>query len=139
MSRASRLVAGIVLVTIPSVMFGGVTLLTFLTRREPGYADNPFRQDMMRAGHAHAGVWLVLALVMLRYVDEAALGAAWKWVARLGAPLAAILVPAAFFLSTLDESAQRPGPLLALAWPGALALAAAVLTLGIGLIRTREP
>jgi hypothetical protein len=32
---------------------------------------NPLRQDLWRAGHAHAGVWLVLALVALRYVDEA--------------------------------------------------------------------
>jgi hypothetical protein len=28
---------------------------------------------LWRAGHAHAGVWLVLSLVTLRYVDEAAL------------------------------------------------------------------
>jgi hypothetical protein len=25
--------------------------------------DNPLRQDLWRAGHAHAGVWLILALV----------------------------------------------------------------------------
>jgi hypothetical protein len=25
-------------------------------RREPGYLDNPMRQNMWRAGHAHAGV-----------------------------------------------------------------------------------
>jgi hypothetical protein len=33
--------------------------------------ENPLRQDLWRAGHAHAGVWLILALVGLRYVDEA--------------------------------------------------------------------
>jgi formate hydrogenlyase transcriptional activator len=32
-----------------------------------GYADNSLRHDLWRAGHAHAGVYLVLSLVMLRY------------------------------------------------------------------------
>lgn len=135
MSRESRLLAGILLVTIPTVMFGGLTLLMHLVHRLPGYADNPLRHDLWRAGHAHAGVYLVLSLVMLRYVDEAALSAGWKWVARLGAPIAAILVPAAFFLSVLPPAATEPGPLLALAYPGAAALGLAVVVLGVGLIR----
>src|SRR6266550_1037441 len=101
MSRESRLLAGILLVVIPTVMFGGLTLLTALTRNMPGYNDNPLRHDLWRAGHAHAGVYLILSLVMLRYVDETALSDGWKWVARLGAPVAAILIPAAFFLSVV--------------------------------------
>ena len=44
-----------------------------------------------------AGVYLVLSLVMLRYVDEAVLPPLWEWIARTGAPIAAILIPAAFF------------------------------------------
>jgi uncharacterized membrane protein len=135
MSRESRLLAGVLLVTIPTVLFGGMALLSMLVGRAAGYADNPFRRDMWRAGHAHAGVYLILALVMLRYVDEAVLGPGWKWVARLGAPIAAILIPAAFFLSTLSPTASAPTGLLALAYPGAAALAVAVLTLGVGLIR----
>lgn len=135
MSRESRLLAGIILVLIPTVMFGGVSLLGFLTRGEAGYVDNPLRQDLFRAGHAHAGVYLVLSLVMLRYVDEAALSSSLKWLARLGAPIAAILIPAAFFLSVVSPTAREPNALLNLAYIGALFLAAAVLTLGIGLIR----
>ena len=85
-------------------------------------------------------MYLVLSLVMLRYVDEAALSPAWKWVARLGAPIAAILVPAGFFLSTLSPSAQSASGLVGLIYPGAFALAAGALTLGVGLIRTdRSP
>ena len=135
MSRESRMLAGIILVLIPTVMFGGVSLLGFLTRGEAGYVDNPLRQDLFRAGHAHAGVYLVLSLVMLRYVDEAALSSSLKWLARLGAPIAAILIPAAFFLSVVSPTAREPNALLNLAYLGALFLAAAVLTLGVGLIR----
>jgi hypothetical protein len=135
MSRESRLLAGIVLVTVPSVMFGGVALLNHLVGRVPGYVDNPLRHGLWRAGHAHAGVYLVLSLVLLRYVDEALLSPAWKWVARLGAPIAAILVPAAFFLSVLSPAATEPSALLYLAYPGAAALGLAVFALGVGLIR----
>lgn len=135
MSKESRMLAGVILVTVPTVMLGGLTLLSQLTGRAPGYFDNPLRQDLWRAGHAHAGVYLVLALVLLRYVDEAALTPAWKWLARLGAPVAAILVPAAFFLSVASPSATEASGLIALAYPGAAALGAAVLVLGVGLIR----
>jgi len=130
------MLAGILLVVIPTVMFGGLSLLTFLTRNEPGYANNPLRHDLWRAGHAHAGVDLVLSLVMLRYVDEARLSPFWKWIARTGAPIAAILIPAAFFLSVASPSSTQPNALINLAYVGAFFLAAAVLSLGVGLIRS---
>jgi hypothetical protein len=135
MSRESRTLAGVILVTVPTAMFGGLTLLAHLVERAPGYLDNPLRQNLWRAGHAHAGVYLVLSLVLLRYVDEATLSSAGKWVARLGTPLAAILIPAAFFLSVASPTSTEPSALLNLVYPGALSLGAAVLTLGVGLIR----
>lgn len=135
MSRESRMLGGILLVILPAVMYGGLTLLGMLVGRAPGYMDNPLRQDLWRAGHAHAGVYLVLALVMLRYVDEAVLSPFWRWIARTGAPIAAILIPAAFFLSVVSPSAEQPNGLINLAYVGAVFLAAAVLSLGVGLIR----
>jgi len=135
MSRESRMLGGILLVVLPTVMYGGLSLLSFLDRDLPGYADNPLRHDLWRAGHAHAGVYLVLSLVMLRYVDEAALSPFWRWLARTGAPIAAILIPAAFFLSVASPSAKEPNGLMNLAYAGALFLAAAVVSLGVGLIR----
>jgi len=135
MSHESQRFAGILLIAIPTVMFGGLTLLSALTKNAPGYNDNPLRHDLWRAGHAHAGVYLILSLVMLRYVDEAALSPFWKWIARAGAPAAAILIPLAFFLSVASPTATKPNGLMNLAYLGAICLAAAVLTLGIGLIR----
>jgi drug/metabolite transporter superfamily protein YnfA len=115
MSRESRMLAGILLVVLPSVMYGGLTLLGMLIGNTPGYFDNPLRQNLWRAGHAHAGVYLVLSLVMLRYVDEAVLSPFWKWLARAGAPIAAILIPAAFFLSVVSPTATQPNSLINLA------------------------
>src|SRR4029453_15767118 len=104
MTHESRLLAGILLIVLPSVMIGGVSILSLLIS-DPTYMENPLRQDLWRAGHAHAGVWLILALVALRYVDEANLSNAMKWFVRGSIPIAAILVPAAFFLSVLAPDA----------------------------------
>jgi hypothetical protein len=134
MSRVSRMLAGILLVVLPTVVFGGLSLLSFLMRSLPGYTDNPLRHDLWRAGHAHAGVYLVLSLVMLRYIDEPVLSPFWKWIPRTGAPIAAILIPAAFFLSVASPTATEPNALINLAYIGALFLAAAVLSLGVALI-----
>src|SRR5262245_12989340 len=134
MTVASRRLAGILLIVLPTVMVGGVSLLSLLLG-DATYMKNPLRQDLWRAGHAHAGVWLILALVALRYVDEAYLPNAMKWLVRGSIPLAAILVPAAFFLSVLSTDAAAPNALIYLAYVGAVVLAAGVLVLGIGLVR----
>jgi hypothetical protein len=112
-------------VILPSVMFGGVSILSLLIN-DPAYMQNPLRQDLWRAGHAHAGVLLVLSLVVLRYVDEAELGARSKRFVRLAIPAAAILMPSAFFLSVLAPDATEPNGLIALAYVGAAVLAAGV-------------
>ena len=135
MSRESRMTAGVLLVVLPTVMYGGLSLLTFLTRGEPGFVDNPLRHDLWRAGYAHAGVYLVLSLVMLLYVDQALLPPLWRWVARAGAPIAAIPIPAAFFLSVASPASTQPNGLMNLAYAGALILAGGVSSLGVGLIR----
>jgi hypothetical protein len=134
MTHESRLLAGILLIVLPSVMIGGVSILSLLVG-DPACMENPLRQDLWRAGHAHAGVWLILALVALRYVDEANLSNFMKWIVRGSMPIAAILVPAAFFLSVLSPDARAPNGLIYLAYVGAVLLAVGVLALGIGLVR----
>jgi hypothetical protein len=96
---------------------------------------NPLRQDLWRAGHAHAGVFLILSLLCLRYVDEAALSEGWKRYVRSAIPSAAILLPAAFFLSVLSPDATEPNSMILLAYLGAAVLASGVATLGVGLLR----
>src|ERR687896_1985464 len=134
MSPQSRLVAGIVLIIVPTVEIGGASILSLLIA-DPSYGQNDLRQDLWRAGHAHAGVWLVLSLVALRYVDEASLSEGMKWVVRLAFPAAAILMPLAFFLSVLSPKATEPNAMIYLAYIGAISLAAGLLVLGIGLVR----
>ena len=134
MSRESRLTAGVLLILMPAVVYGGTSILSLLIG-DPEYAQNQLRQDLWRAGHAHAGVLLVLSLVTLRYVDEANLPGWLKSVARHSIPAAAVLLPAAFFLSVLSPEATEPNAMIYLAYVGAVALALGLLVLGIGLVR----
>jgi hypothetical protein len=43
----------------------------------------PLRQNMWRAGHAHPGVWLVLGLVGMLYVDQTPLSAGLETLVRV--------------------------------------------------------
>jgi len=135
MSPESRRLAGILLIVYPTVILGGVSLLRFLAEAEAGYVDNPIRQDLWRAGHAHAGVLLLVSLVVLRYVDDAVLSPGLRGFVRHAAPAAAILLPVAFFLSILSPTATHPSGLVYLAYVGAAILAAGLFILGIGLVR----
>jgi hypothetical protein len=72
MTREARLVSGIILITVPTIQYGGYFLLTSLMNKGSGYMDNPLRQNCFRAGHAHAGVIVILSLVCQMLVDAAA-------------------------------------------------------------------
>jgi uncharacterized membrane protein len=135
MTPESRRLAGIILILVPAVAFGGASLLTIIVGEVPGYLDNPVRQDLWRAGHAHAGIMLILALVLLRYVDETGLRGPWLWIARHGVPAAAILMPLGFFTSVLTPDATEPNALIGLVPLGGLFLVGGVLATGIGLMR----
>jgi hypothetical protein len=136
MSPESKKVAGAILIILPTVMIGGVSILSLLIG-DAQYMRNELRQNLWRAGHAHAGVFLILALVALRYVDEASLSAGMKWFVRLTIPSAAILLPVAFFFSVLRADAKEPNSIIYLAYVGAVVLAAGVIVLGVGLLRGR--
>jgi hypothetical protein len=126
--------AGIVLIIVPTVEIGGASILSLLIA-DPSYTQNDLRQDLWRAGHAHAGVWLVLSLVTLRYVDEATLSERMRWVVRAAFPAAAILMPLAFFLSVLSPEATEPNAMIYLAYVAGVVLAVGLLVLGVGLVQ----
>jgi hypothetical protein len=135
MSRATRVMAGLILLAVPTIQFGGAFLLSQLMDPESGYMANALRQNFFRAGHAHAGVVTLLSLVAQILVDFARLPSRLQWLVRIGAPLAGILMSAGFFFSVPTPTATAPTRAVALIYLGAALLAASVLTLGIGLLR----
>ena len=132
MTDASRYIAGAALLTIVGIEFGG----WFMTRIVGGKVTmTEFQKAFARAGHAHAGVLVTLGLVTLILADASGLTGALGWVARLGVPLAAALMSAGFFFSSMGRGEiTRPNKLIWLVWLGALSLAVGVVTLGVGLL-----
>lgn len=139
MTREARLLSGIILITVPTIQYGGYFLLTSLVNRGSGYMDNPLRQNFFRAGHAHAGVIVILSLVCQLLADAAVLPSTLVWVVRIGVPLSAILISAGFFFSMLPPTATQPNGAISLIYVGAVILAVSVLTLAVGLIRVPRP
>ena len=135
MTNATKLIAGLLLITVTTIEFGGTFLLRILSGKHSEF--NEFQRSMFRAGHAHAGVLLILALVALVFTDQAGLSAPIEWGVRIGLAAAPVLVSAGFFGAAAGEGRTRPGGLVALLWIGVFVLAASVITLGIGLIRSR--
>ena len=135
-SRQTKLISGILLLTVPTIQYGGVYLLSLLGKNDPSYIGNPLRQGLFRAGHAHAGVLVILSLVCQLLADSTS-GPAWAvWIARLGTPIAAVLIPLGFFLSVAPPQVSRPGSFILSAYVGVVALGFSVVSLGVLLIRS---
>lgn len=133
LDTASRDIAGVVLLTIVGIEFGG----WFMTRIVRGaVALTDFQKSFARAGHAHAGVLVTLSLVTLVLADAAHLSGVFGWLARICVPAASALISAGFFFSSLGRDVVRPNRLIRLVWLGALSLGVGVVTLGIGLLTT---
>src|SRR5207249_370056 len=84
MTREARMISGIILITVPTIQYGGYFLLTSLMNKSSGYMENPLRQNFFRAGHAHAGVIVILSLVCQILADSAVLPSPLVWVVRIG-------------------------------------------------------
>jgi hypothetical protein len=136
MTREARLISGIILITVPTIQYGGYFLLTSLIDNGSGYMENPLRQNFFRAGHAHAGVIVILSLVCQVLADAAVLPSPLIWLVRIGVPISAILISAGFFFSMLPPTATQPNGAISLIYVGAVLLAISVVTLAIGLVRT---
>ena len=134
LSVESKIISGILLILVPTIMYGGVTLLGILTDGGVGHKPGQLvldetQRSLWRAGHAHAGVFVMLALILQPLVDQTALPSSLRWVARLGAPFASILVPAAFFGLAFVPAFKW------ILYLGIALLAASMLLAGVGLLR----
>jgi hypothetical protein len=131
LSSDSRHLAGILFLALVTVETGGLYLLKVVRGRQDVTA---FQEKFARAGHAHAGVLLVLALVCQPFVDASTLSGGWAWVARSGVAVAALLMPGGFFFSSMGRGRTEPNRLIVLVLAGAALLAVSLATLGVGLL-----
>jgi len=132
MSSDARLISGLTLVLVPTIVYGGLTVLNVITN---GMLGTPGPRKLSgsqiafyRAGHAHAGVLTLLSLFLQLAVDSASLSPSLVWPIRAGAIAAAILVSGGFFAVAHVQSLRF------VVYAGAVLVAIITLTTGIGLI-----
>ncbi|KLN32883.1 hypothetical protein FB00_20590 [Cellulosimicrobium funkei] len=130
LTDAARITAGVVLLTVVGIESGGAFLVKVVTRRVPATG---FQASFFRAGHAHAGVLVILGLVCLLLTEATSLEGFWRWLAATGVLVAAILLPAGFFLSAVGSGREAPNRAVVLLPVGGVVLAAGVVTLAVGL------
>ena len=135
MKRITRILCGITLLTMPSIEFGGYFLLQVLSGEVAELALTNFQQAMFRAGHAHAGVLVILSLIALILSDHARLNTFWVWVVRMGFPTAALMVSGGFFASAIGEGLTAPNEWVGLLYAGIFLLAFCMVVLGVALMR----
>jgi hypothetical protein len=134
LSRNARLMAGITILIVPTIMYGGWTLLGILMQGSVGQPPGSFRLNatqwaLWRAGHAHAGVWTMLSVLLQVLLDSTRLSLAVTWLARICAPLAAVAFSGALFGLAFS------GSFAALLYLGIVLMLIALVTTGIGLLR----
>lgn len=131
LSTESQILAGILLLSLVTVETGGMYLVKIVSGRAPATA---FQEKFARAGHAHAGVLLLLALIVQPYADAADLDGVLGWTARAGVAVSALLMPGGFFFSSMGRGRERPSALIVLVYLGAILLAISLATLGLALL-----
>jgi len=137
LTRQSKMISGILLILVPTVMYGGITLLGILTTGKAGIAPGDLALDetqraLWRAGHAHAGIFVLLALVLQPLVDQTTLTKLPRQVARLGAPIASVVLPSGFFGLAFFSGFKW------MIYTGAMCLAVSMLLTGVGLLKSRN-
>lgn len=131
LSEASTRFAGVLFLALVTVETGGLYLVRVVTGRA---GTTPFQEKFARAGHAHAGVLLVLALVCQLFVDHTGYTGLLEWFTRSGVAVSALLMPAGFFFSSMGAGRERPNRLIVLVFLGAALLAISLAALGVGLL-----
>jgi len=132
MRSTSRMIA-FTLFAIVTVEFGGWSLLGMLTSRG---AVTEFEEQFFRAGHAHAGVLLTLALVYFVLMDRTDFDAPRQRLLGLTLLTGILLQSGGFFLHLLvgAEGMASSGTLLTRI--GAVLIAVALIGLGVGVLRS---
>ena len=127
---------GITILTVPTIAYGGYYLLSLLSGRDKTPLTD-FQRSMFRAGHAHAGVLVILCLIAQLMLDNTQISYGLELATRICFPLAAILVSGGFFASAAGRGLTQPNQFIVILYGGALILVSSLIILGIALLKSR--
>jgi len=123
-----RVFSVVVLVSLPTVMFGGYSLLRLLGQGQL----SAFQSTYFRAGHAHAGVLLVFALGYLAFLSRTDFGTGLRWLAAALLTVGILAQSGGMFLHMGIGEARKWSAGNSLTTAGAVVLAASSLLLAYG-------
>ncbi|HEY3995858.1 MAG TPA: hypothetical protein VGM40_07855 [Mycobacterium sp.] len=127
-----QITTGIVILSIVTIAYGGTFVLRVTRGSLPA---NDLQKSFFRAGHAHAGVLVMLGLLVLTMEQLNNVRSPYP-AFSLAILFAAILMPAGFFLSVIGRDPSRPNRAIVLLWIGAGTLTVGLVASGLGLILT---
>lgn len=130
LSSSTLVSSGVIVLVVLTIAYGG----TFLVRVSTGgFPANDLQKNFFRAGHAHAGVLVMLGLVVRLLLADPRVPD-WSRTAGDFVLWAAILMSAGFFLSVTGRDPQKPNRLVVLLWLGVASLTVGLVGAGAGLI-----
>lgn len=130
LTPSDTITAGAVLLAVVAIAYGGTFLLRVHAGKPP---TNELQKAFFRAGHAHAGVLVILGLVIKILTSTHGVPVLAQQLSD-GVLYAAILMPAGFFLSVTGRDPGKPNRLFVLLWIGAASLTVGLVSAGVGLI-----
>jgi len=127
-----KLFTVIALVALPTVMFGGYSLLRLDALRKL----TPFQHTYFKAGHAHAGVLLTLSLVVLVLLGRTDLATGVQWLVCLLLLVGVLAQSGGMFVHAFfgREGTWSRGNTLTVAGAGLLAVAMLIVAYGVATV-----
>jgi len=126
-----RWFAIIAFIQLPTVMYGGYSLLSMLNRREE---MSPFQLANFRAGHAHAGVLTLMALLYYVFLSQTDLSMTGKVIAASSVLAGSLMQSLGFFVHMAVGKPGERSVGTTITTVGAVLLAGASLFLSYALI-----
>jgi hypothetical protein len=124
----------VAVLSLVTVEYGGWALLSFVSARRGQLND--FQTQFFRAGHAHAGVLLVLSLVYFLYLDSKTdFAESTQWIVGAILLVGVLAQSGGFFLHFSVGEAARASIGTRLTRSGALLIATALVILAVGIAK----
>lgn len=137
MSDASKLMIGLAFISLPTIAFGGYFLLSILTRRKGTENITQVQREYFKAGHAHAGVLVLLGIIGQLVLDDPGFDEGIVWAMRIGLFVAPLLISGGFFGGAPRSADAQPAGLVKLIPLGAIVMSLSTLGVGLSLLFAR--
>lgn len=134
MSDASRWMVAFAFISLPTIAFGGYFLLTILKKQAGTEQISGIQREYFKAGHAHAGVLVLLGIIGQLVLDYSRFNESSVWAMRIGLFVAPLLISGGFFGGAPRSAEGSYGGLVKLIPVGAIVMSLSTLGVGLSLL-----